>query len=95
MHPEIVVPLSGMLMVLGIVIGRPLVSAWAKKLENESKRPALPPDVANRLEHMEQALDAISVEIERISEGQRFTTKLLAETEDTPLPLPSQRQAGP
>jgi hypothetical protein len=32
-----------------------------------------------RLERMEQAVDAIAVEIERISEGQRFTTKLLSE----------------
>jgi hypothetical protein len=84
-----------MAMVLAMVIGRPLVGAWAKKLENESKRPALPPDVANRLEHMEQAIDAISVEIERISEGQRFTTKLLAESKDTPIPLPAQKPSGP
>jgi hypothetical protein len=28
---------------------------------------------------MEHAVDAIAVEIERISEGQRFTTKLLSE----------------
>lgn len=32
-----------------------------------------------RLERMEHAVDAIAVEIERISEGQRFTTKLLSE----------------
>ncbi len=32
-----------------------------------------------RLERIEQAVDAIAVETERISEGQRFTTKLLSE----------------
>jgi len=32
-----------------------------------------------RLERMEHAMDAIAIEIERISEGQRFTTKLLSE----------------
>ena len=84
MGPEIVIPLGGMTMVLAIVIGRPLVSAWAKKLENESKRPALPPEVSTRLERMEQSLDAIAVEVERISEGQRFTTKLLSQSTDTP-----------
>ena len=84
MGPEIVVPLGGMTMIISIVVGRPLVSAWAKKLENESKRPALPAEVANRLERMEQSIDAIAVEVERISEGQRFTTKLLAEVRDTP-----------
>ena len=86
MGPEIIVPISGMTMVLAIVIGRPLVSAWARKLENESKRPAIPPEVSSRLERMEQSIDAIAVEVERISEGQRFTTKLLAESTNTPLP---------
>jgi hypothetical protein len=28
---------------------------------------------------MEQAIDSIAIEVERISEGQRFTTKLLSE----------------
>jgi len=36
-----------------------------------------------RLEHrfseIQQSLDAVAVEVERISEGQRFTTKLLTE----------------
>ena len=85
MGPEIIVPIGGMAMIIAIVVGRPLVSAWAKKLENESKRPALSPEVATRLERMEQSLDAIAVEVERISEGQRFTTKLLAQSTDTPV----------
>jgi hypothetical protein len=36
-------------------------------------------DLAGRLERMEHAIDAMAVEVERISEGQRFTTKLLSE----------------
>ncbi len=32
-----------------------------------------------RLNRIEHAVDAIAIEVERISEGQRFTTKLLAE----------------
>ena len=32
-----------------------------------------------RLRHLETAIDAIAVEMERIGEGQRFVTKLLAE----------------
>ena len=73
------VPLGFFAMVVMIVIGRPMVKA-----EAESKRPALPQEVSARLERMEQSIDAIAVEIERISEGQRFTTKLLAEVRDTP-----------
>ena len=94
MGPEIIVPISGMLMVIAIVIGRPLVNAFSTRLENESKRPGLPPEVATRLYRMEQSLDAIAVEVERISEGQRFTTKLLAETTHTPVPPAMSRLPG-
>jgi hypothetical protein len=37
---------------------------------------------AQRLERMEQSMDAIAIEIERVSEGQRFVTRLLAEGRD-------------
>ena len=87
MGPEgvaVLVPLGFFAMVAVIVIGRPMVKAIAAKTEAEAKRPALPQEVAARLERMEQSIDAIAVEIERISEGQRFTTKLLAEVRDTP-----------
>ena len=36
-------------------------------------------NLEERLSRIEHAVDAIAVEVERISEGQRFTTKLLAE----------------
>ena len=35
--------------------------------------------IDDRLARIEQAVDAMAVEVERISEGQRFTTKLLAD----------------
>ncbi len=36
--------------------------------------------IEERLTRIEQAVDAIAVETERISEGQRFTTRLLSQT---------------
>lgn len=36
-------------------------------------------NIEDRLSHIEQGIDAMAVEVERISEGQRFTTKLLSE----------------
>jgi len=60
-------------------IGVPLAKAYARRLDREPRHPAVPPEVITRLERMEQALDSIAIEVERISEGQRFTTKLLAE----------------
>jgi hypothetical protein len=82
MGPEMIglfVPLGFFAMVVAIVIGRPMVKAIAAKAENEAKQPRIPSEVMNRLERIEQAVDAIAVEVERISEGQRFTTKLLSE----------------
>lgn len=47
--------------------------------------------IDERLARMENAIDAMSVEVERISEGQRFTTKLLAErTQDAEHAPPSE-----
>jgi len=43
-----------------------------------------------RLARIEQAVDAIALEVERISEGQRFTTKLLSKQARS-LPKPAQR----
>jgi hypothetical protein len=40
--------------------------------------------IETRLASMQDAIDAVAVEVERISEGQRFTTKLLAERGDVP-----------
>ncbi len=42
--------------------------------------------IDDRLARMEQAIDAMAVETERISEGQRFTSKLLAERVKEPAP---------
>ncbi len=46
-----------------------------------------------RLARIEQAVEAIALEVERISEGQRFTTKLLSE-QARPAPKPLQRQVS-
>jgi hypothetical protein len=62
-----------------IAVGMPLARAYAKRMERDSAVPRIPPDLAQRMERMEHAIDSIAVEIERISEGQRFTTKLLSE----------------
>ena len=64
-------------------VGLDLADRTPRKLDREGVRgpgaAALPPEVTARLERMEQAIESIAIEVERISEGQRFTTKLLAE----------------
>jgi hypothetical protein len=78
MDPGIVVPLGFFAMVATIAVGAPLARAFAKRMERDSKG-RIAPEVTTRLERIEQAVDAIAIEVERISEGQRFTTKLLTE----------------
>jgi len=58
----------------------PIFRAIGRRMENRQ----LPPDanrgeLIERMERMEQAVDAIAVQVERIAEGQRFTTKLLSD----------------
>jgi hypothetical protein len=62
-----------------VAIGLPLARAWAARIGRMPAPSAIPHEVTARLERMEQAIDSIAIEVERISEGQRFTTKLLAE----------------
>jgi hypothetical protein len=54
-------------------------------------RPLPDRETTARLERMEQAMDAIAIEIERVSEGQRFVTRLLADGK-TALPVSVSRQ---
>ncbi|MGH7620146.1 MAG: hypothetical protein ACREPM_23265 [Gemmatimonadaceae bacterium] len=61
------------------IIGAPIARAFARRIESQPREPNQLPEVSARLDRMEQALDSIAIEIERISEGQRFTTKLLAD----------------
>jgi hypothetical protein len=77
--PEIVVPISFFAALIAVSVGLPLARAKARAMERESQVPKIPAEVSARLERMEQAIDAIAVEVERISEGQRFTTRLLSE----------------
>lgn len=76
---DILIPLMFFLTVIVVSIGWPLARAWARRIDRRAVSPAVPSEVTQRLERMEHALDAMSIEIERISEGQRFTTRLLSD----------------
>jgi hypothetical protein len=66
------------LTIVGVFIGTPLARALARRIERRDQLPS-GSEVLVRLQSIEQALDSIAVEVERISEAQRFTTRLLAE----------------
>lgn len=58
-----------------------LFRRWRRK-RRQPKMEALSGLGTERFTRLEQAVDAIAVEVERISEGQRFQAKLMAETHE-------------
>jgi hypothetical protein len=97
MGVEIVVPLGAFATAIILAVGVPLARAYSRKMDAESKNPRIPSEVSGRLERMEQALDSVALEVERISEGQRFTTKLLSEGRGVgeARPIPSSSASPP
>jgi hypothetical protein len=65
--------------------------ARAAVAHRKAEKELVPSVTEARLARIEQAVDAIALEIERISEGQRFTTRLLSE-QSRVSPKQSQRQ---
>jgi hypothetical protein len=71
-----------------VVVLYPLMRAFARRLEGGNRTAdSIDQGSAERLARIEQAVDAMAIEIERISEGQRFTTKLLTARAEAPLSL--------
>ena len=65
-----------------IIIGLPLARAFARRMDRKGATPQISSDVSAQLAHLNQSVDAIALEVERITEGQRFTTRLLSEQRD-------------
>ena len=68
-----------MVLVGTFVLLLPLALAFARRIWRRGNVPTLDLENSPRLQRMEQAIESIAVEVERIGEAQRFTTKLLAE----------------
>ncbi len=63
-----------------IIVGFPIMRAIGKRIERGAPVPvAIPQEMQAQMQHLMQSVDAIAIEVERISEGQRFATKMLSE----------------
>jgi hypothetical protein len=81
----------GMSFALVIAVAFPLAIAYARRIwRGKPSASALADTVSPRLDRLEQAVDSIAIEIERVAEGQRFVTKVLAER-----PAQAQTQMAP
>ena len=88
--PEVLVPVAFFITVAVIVVN---VLRFKERARGASMgSPLQVSEIASRLDRMEQAIDSIAVEVERISEGQRFTTRLLSErNEASAIPVRGER----
>lgn len=78
--PEDAYVLGGLFM---LIVFLPLSVALARRIWRRSAAvvTSFPREIAERLARMEQAIEATSLEVERIGEGQRFLTRLFTEGE--------------
>jgi hypothetical protein len=91
--PDEVYVLGGIFIV---VVLFPLTIAYSRRLwrRGAAAIATLPQELMDRLTRLDQAVDSIAVEVERIGEGQRFVTRIFAERPAEPLRIP-ERAAEP
>jgi hypothetical protein len=72
----------GIAAIIGATVSISMIAMAIAKMVASRRRKDLPDSnvarLEQRLERMEQAIDAMAVEVERVVEGQQFTSRLLA-----------------
>ena len=86
---HVALTLAGVLLVWGLVAGR----RAGRERGRSGPAPAMSGVFGDRLTNLEQSVDAVAIEVERIGEGQRFMTRLFAE--NAPPPEPSLQADDP
>jgi hypothetical protein len=87
-----------------MVVAFPIALAYARRIwrrGSETISPKVTAEITDRMSRLEQAIDTVAVEVERIGEGQRFVTNLFIES-GAPLalgagamqPLEARQQTG-
>jgi hypothetical protein len=83
--PEAIVEICEVVfsLIAAVALGIPIIRIIGRRFERPAFSPpntqSAPADVTARLERIEQAVEAVAIEVERIAEGQRFSARLLAE----------------
>ena len=70
--------------ILSIFVFMPIAVAiarliWRRATNAPRHAPVVDQGTQQKLDHLQQAVDTIAIEVERISEGQRFVTKLMSD----------------
>lgn len=78
---EMIVAIASMVITFGTIIV--IARTWLTRGRSRAPAAEIEP-VMDRLLRIEQTLDSVAIEVERISEAQRFATRLLADRDATP-----------
>jgi len=96
MSPDLWVPALTTVVIVAIVCG----SAYSliKMYMQRGSAPPVPnsglKEIRDALGNLQQAVDAIAIEVERLSEGQRFTARLLTDSVRHPAQIPPANREG-
>jgi hypothetical protein len=94
MNENIAVPIAFFIAVVVIMIVVPIVRAVIRRSERQESSAGLTPALESRLDRLEAMIETVAVEVERLAEGQRFTTRLLSEGAIQPV-VQRAREAAP
>jgi hypothetical protein len=64
---------------IGLIMAFPIGRAIARYIDRRGTAQRVPTELTDRLAAIEQAIDSVAIEVERMSEANRYTTKLLVE----------------
>ena len=74
-----------------MVVGWPIARAFGRRIEKRAEVSAPDPMLTGQLQRIEQAVEAMAIEVERISESQRFMARLQNGAGE-PMALPADRR---
>jgi hypothetical protein len=95
MNEDIVIPGMFFLTIVVLALGIPLVRAYVRRMSMAPVHAPLPHDLTQRLDRIEAIVETVAVEVERLSEGQRFTSRILSEGAAVPVGMPLRGEAVP
>ena len=75
----VVISIAFFVMIVLVAVGIPIARALGRRIDRKSAVAPELSDIGQRLDRIEQAVETVAVEVERISEGQRYTARLMSE----------------
>ncbi len=75
-----IISIAFFVMIVLVIVGWPIARAIARRMDRASTSPSrAPAEQTEQLHRIEQAVEAMAIEVERVSENQRFVTRMLSE----------------